>query len=402
MSANDETSRRINRDGAGNSTWSVHGGEKYQRFAKSVTEPIAQTATYVFESLDEFEAYKQGHRSHYEYGRYGNPTIQAAEQKLAALDSAEAALMFSSGMSAITTVLLAILRSGQHMIIMEDCYRRTVQLCDLLGKYGVECTRVQPGDFAALKSAVRPETRILFAESPTNPHLHIADLEALVPFAREHRLRLLIDSTFATPINQRPVEYGVDLVFHSATKYLGGHNDLMAGTVCGKAPMIQAIKEFRDVIGTNSDPNTAYLLIRGIKTLALRVGQQNATSLRMAQFLEDHANVRRVFYPGLESHPDHGVAQAQMSGFGGVVSFDIEGDLARARAFIHALRLPYLAPSLGGVESLVSHPATVSYSDLDRDERLRIGITDELIRYSVGIEDADDIITDLEQALEAI
>jgi cystathionine gamma-synthase len=288
------------------------------------------------------------------------------------------------------------------MIIMEDCYRRTVQLCDLLGKYGVECTRVQPGDFAALKSAVRPETRILFAESPTNPHLHIADLEALVPFAREHRLRLLIDSTFATPINQRPVEYGVDLVFHSATKYLGGHNDLMAGTVCGKAPMIQAIKEFRDVIGTNSDPNTAYLLIRGIKTLALRVGQQNATSLRMAQFLEDHANVRRVFYPGLESHPDHGVAQAQMSGFGGVVSFDIEGDLARARAFIHALRLPYLAPSLGGVESLVSHPATVSYSDLDRDERLRIGITDELIRYSVGIEDADDIITDLEQALEAI
>jgi cystathionine gamma-synthase len=397
-----DASRNVHRKDAGDSTWSVHGGEKRQRHAKSVTEPIAQTSTYVFDSLDEFEGYKQGLSTHFEYGRYGNPTIQAAEHKLAALDSAPAALMFSSGMSAITTVLLAILRGGQHMVIMEDCYRRTVQLCELLGKFNVECTRVQPGDFVALEAAVRPETRILFAESPTNPHLHIADLEVLVPFAKEHRLRLLIDSTFATPINQRPVEFGVDLVFHSATKYLGGHNDLMAGTVCGKAPIIQAIKEFRDVIGTNSDPNTAYLLIRGMKTLALRVAQQNSTAMRMAQFLEDHRKVRRVFYPGLESHPDHAVAKAQMSGFGGVVSFDIEGDLASARAFVHALRLPYLAPSLGGVESLVSHPATISYADLSCEERLRIGITDELIRYSLGVEDADDIIADLDQALESI
>lgn len=394
--------RNVHRNGAGDSTWSVHGGEKRRRFAKSVTEPIAQTSTYVFDSLDEFESFKQGKTSHYEYGRYGNPTIQAAEQKLAALDSAESALLFSSGMSAITTVLLAILRGGQHMIIMEDCYRRTVQLCDLLGKFNIDCTRVQPGDFTALQAAVRPETRILFAESPTNPHLHIADLERLVPFAKEHRLRFLVDSTFATPVNQRPIEFGVDLVLHSATKYLGGHNDIMAGTVCGKAPIVQAVKEFRDVIGTNSDPNTAYLLIRGMKTLALRVQQQNATGLRMARFLEGHDKVRQVFYPGLESHADHNIAIAQMSGFGGVVSFDIEGDLARARAFVHALKVPYLAPSLGGVESLVSHPATVSYSDLSRDERLRIGITDELIRYSLGVEDADDIIADLEQALGAI
>tara|TARA_B100000809_G_scaffold259774_1_gene305411 strand:+ start:889 stop:2109 length:1221 start_codon:yes stop_codon:yes gene_type:complete len=394
--------RNIDRHGVGDSTWSVHGGEKRQRFAKSVTEPIAQTATYAFDSLDEFDEYKQGRRSHFEYGRYGNPTIQAAEQKLAALDSAQSALLFSSGMSAITTVLLAILRGGQHMVIMEDCYRRTVQLCQLLGKFSIDCTRVRPGDFAALEAAVRPETRILFAESPTNPHLHIADLETLVPFAKQHRLRLLIDSTFATPINQRPIEFGVDLVFHSATKYLGGHNDLMAGVVCGKAPMIQAIKEFRDVIGTNSDPNSAYLLIRGIKTLALRVARQNETSHRMARFLEEHGKVSRVFYPGLQSHPDHAIAMAQMSGFGGVVSFDIDGDLARARAFVHALKLPYLAPSLGGVESLVSHPATISYSDLSREDRLEIGITDELIRYSVGVEDADDIIADLEQALQAI
>ena len=249
---------------------------------------------------------------------------------------------------------------------------------------------------------MRDETRVLFAESPTNPHLHVADLDQLVPFAREHRLRLLIDSTFATPVNQRPVESGVDLVFHSATKYLGGHNDLMAGSVCGRAPMVQAIKEFRDVIGTNSDPNTAYLLIRGLKTLALRMQRQNQTALELARFLEGHPKVRRVFYPGLASHPDHAVAARQMKGFGGVVSFDVDGDLERTREFVHRLRLPYLAPSLGGVESLVSHPATISYSDLSRPDRLAIGITDELVRYSVGIEDSGDLIADLEQAFDKV
>lgn len=384
---------------AGESTWAVHGGEERQKFANSVTTPIAQTATYVFGSLAEFEEYKQGKRSAYEYGRYGNPTVRAAERKLAALDGAEDALLFSSGMSAITTVLLAMLRSGQHLVIMEDCYRRTVQLCELLAKFGIECSRVAPGDFDGLAAAVRPQTRVLFAESPTNPHLHVVDLERLVPFARQHRLRLLIDSTFATPINQRPLEFGVDLVFHSATKYLGGHNDLMAGSLCGRAAIVGAVKEFRDVIGTNTDPNTAYLLIRGLKTLSLRVQRQNDTAQRIAAYLEAHRKVRRVFYPGLASHPDHGVAVRQMKGFGGVVSFDLDGDLGRTRRFVEALRIPYLAPSLGGVESLVSHPATVSYSDLSRDDRLAIGITDELVRYSVGIEDAEDLIADLDQAL---
>ena len=386
----------------GESTWSVHGGETRRKYAKSVTEPIAQTATYVFDSLDEFEAYKQGKSTHFEYGRYGNPTVCAAESKLAALDGADEALLFSSGMSAITTVLLAMLRGGQHLVVMEDCYRRTVQLCELLCKFGIGCTRVPPGDYEALDGAVHKETRAIFAESPTNPHLHVIDLERLVAFAKERRLRTVIDSTFATPINQRPLEYGVDLVIHSATKYLGGHNDLMAGTVCGKAPIVGAVKEFRDIIGTNTDPNTAYLLIRGLKTLALRMQRHNDTALRISRFLEGHSGVRRVFYPGLESHPDHVVAMQQMRGFGGVVSFDIEGDLARTRQFVHQLRIPYLAPSLGGVESLVSHPATVSYSDLSRDERLEIGITDQLVRFSVGVEDADDLIADLEQAFDAV
>ncbi|MBT4101414.1 MAG: aminotransferase class I/II-fold pyridoxal phosphate-dependent enzyme [Gemmatimonadetes bacterium] len=383
----------------GDSTQSVHGGEQRQKFAKSVTEPIAQTATYVFDSLSEFEEYKQGKRSHFEYGRYGNPTVSAAESKLAALDHAEAALLFSSGMSAITTVMLAMLRSGQHIIIMEDCYRRTVQFCDLLGKFGIESTRVPPSDLAALEQAVRPETRLLLAESPTNPHLHVADLEKIVPFAKEHRLRVLIDSTFATPVNQCPLDYGVDLVVHSCTKYLGGHNDLMAGSVCGKAGIVSAIKEFRDVVGTNSDPNTAWLLIRGIKTLALRMQQQNTSAQTIAEYLEGHDKVQRVFYPGLASHPDHAIAKAQMKGYGGVVSFEIDGDRERTRQFVEALQIPYLAPSLGGAETLVSHPATVSYSDLSEEDRLAIGITDQLVRYSVGIEDCTDLIADFDQAL---
>jgi len=386
----------------GDSTQAVHAGQARLKFGKSVTEPIAQTATYVFDSLNEFEEYKQGKRSHFEYGRYGNPTVSTAESKLAALDHAESALLFSSGMSAITTVLFAMLRSGQHIIIMEDCYRRTVQFCDLLGKFGIESTRVPPSDLAALEKAVRSETRVLLAESPTNPHLHVADLEKLVPFAREHRLRVLIDSTFATPVNQCPLDYGVDLVFHSCTKYLGGHNDLMAGSVCGSAGIISAVKEFRDVIGTNTDPNTAWLLIRGLKTLALRMAQQNATTQTIAEYVEAHPKVSRVFYPGLESHPDHEVARAQMNGYGGVVSFEIEGDLARTRQFVESLKIPYLAPSLGGVETLVSHPATVSYSDLSREDRLEIGITDQLVRYSVGIEDCADLIADIEQSLAGI
>ena len=386
----------------GDSTQSVHGGEQRQKFAKSVTEPIAQTATYVFDSLSEFEEYKQGKRSHFEYGRYGYPTVSAAESKLAALDHAEAALLFSSGMSAITTVMLAMLRSGQHIIIMEDCYRRTVQFCDLLGKFGIESTRVPPSDLAALEQAVRPETRLLLAESPTNPHLHVADLEKIVPFAKEHRLRVLIDSTFATPVNQCPLDYGVDLVVHSCTKYLGGHNDLMAGSVCGKAGIVSAIKEFRDVVGTNSDPNTAWLLIRGIKTLALRMQQQNTSAQTIAEYLEGHDKVQRVFYPGLASHPDHAIAKAQMKGYGGVVSFEIDGDRERTRQFVEALQIPYLAPSLGGAETLVSHPATVSYSDLSEEDRLAIGITDQLVRYSVGIEDCTDLIADFDQALAGV
>ena len=386
----------------GESTRAVHDGEERNKFARSLTNPIAQTATYIFENLDEFTDYKAGKLKHFEYGRYGNPTVRTAEQKLAALEGGEEALLFPTGMGAVTSVLLAMLRQGQHVVFMEDCYRRTVQFCKLIQKFGVESTAVAPGDWQALEAAIRPTTRILFAESPTNPHLHVVDLERLVPFARERRLKVLIDSTFATPVNQRPLEFGVDLVIHSATKYLGGHNDLMAGSVCGGAAIIAAIKDFRNVIGSNLDPQSAYLLIRGLKTLALRVERQNRTALHLAQFLEGHAKIERVYYPGLPSHPDHAIATRQLRGFGGVVSFDVAGDLERTRKFVHALRLPYLAPSLGGVESLVSHPATISYYDLAAEDRQAIGIKDQLVRYSVGIEDEEELLADLEQALGQI
>lgn len=386
----------------GESSRSVHGGEVRKRYAQSLVTPIAQTATYTFASLEEFEAFKAGDKKSYEYARYGNPTQRVAEEKIASIEGAEDALLFSSGMAVICSVLLAMLRSGQHMIIMEDCYRMTSKFCKTLVKFGVETTIVKPGDLNGLKAALRPETRLIFTESPTNPHLHVLDLNELVTFAKEHRLKVLIDSTLATPINQRPLEFGVDLVIHSATKYMGGHNDLMAGVVCGSRPLVDAIREFQRVTGAIVDPNTCFLLIRGLKTMGLRVKQQNETAMVLARFLESHKKVRQVYYPGLESHVDHIIAKEQMRGFGGLISFEIEGNLELTQRFIHSLRIPQIAPSLGGVETLVSHPATVSYYDLSRDERMAIGISDELVRYAVGIEDTEELVADIAQALDQI
>jgi cystathionine gamma-synthase len=381
---------------------SVHGGEDRNKYAQSLIPPIAQTSTFVFNGVEDFEGFKAGQRGGYEYGRYGNPTQRVAEEKIAVLEGAEDALLFSSGMAAICSVLLAMLRSGQHMIVMEDCYRMTDKFCRSMKKFGIEATFVKAGDMEELQAAVRPETRLLFSESPTNPHLHVLDLNRLVSFAKENRLKLLIDSTLATPINQRPISFGVDLVIHSATKYMGGHNDLMAGVVCGSEPLVGAIREFQSVTGATVDPHTAYLLIRGLKTMALRVRQQNETALELARYLERSERVRRVFYPGLESHKDHAIAREQMRGYGGVVSFEIDGSIDEVKQFIQALKIPQYAPSLGGVETLVQHPATVSHYDMSKEERLAVGITDELVRYSVGIEEKEVLIKDIECALSVL
>lgn len=391
------------RDAPCSGTRAVHAGEERGHWGQSLTVPIAQTSTYVFEDSGAVKAFVAGENRQIDYGRYGNPTQHAAEGKLAELEGAEAGILFASGMSAVTTTLLGMLSSGHHAVIMDDCYRKTAQFCEMvLRKFRIETTFVHAGDYAALEGAIRDETRVIISESPTNPHLNVIDLEKLVQLAKKHRVKTIIDSTFATPFNQRPLEFGVDLVIHSATKYLGGHNDLMAGAVLGSAPLIGAIRDYRGILGGVIDPHCAYLLIRGIKTFPLRMGRQNETALRLARFLEQHERVERVYYPGLESHPHHEVAQAQMRGFGGLVSFDLDADEAGALSFIDRLQIPRIGASLGGVESLVSHPASISYYELAREDRLAIGIADELVRYAVGIEDAEDILRDVERALDAV
>jgi cystathionine gamma-synthase len=388
------------------STRVVHAGEKRVKPHHAITTPIVQSSTYTFENTRDLTDYMEARlwgdeTEREEYGRYGNPTIAAAEAKLADLDGGEAACLFSSGMAAVTTTLLSLLSAGSHIIMTDDCYRRTRQfVTKFLARYDVEATQVPMGDYEALEDAIRPNTKVILSESPTNPYLRVLDLEKLVALAKKHNLKTIVDSTFATPINQRPLEYEIDFVVHSATKYLGGHNDLLAGVVSGSNYMVSAVKELRGVLGAVSDPQTAYLLLRGLKTLELRVRRQNDTADKIAHFLTKHPAVRRVYYPGLASHPDYEVASEQMSGFGGVVSFELETDLAGTGNFIDQLGIPYIGPSLGGVESLVEQVALVSYYELSSEERAEIGISDSLVRLAVGIESADDLLADLTQALD--
>lgn len=391
----------------GSSTQAVHGGRKSNPY-HAITDPIVQSATYTFEDtadLVHFMEYRLWGpvEGRVEYGRYGNPTVSAVEARLATLEGAGDAILFASGMAAITTALLALLSSGDHLVITDDSYRRTRQFClTYLKRLGIECSIVPMGDYTALEQAIRPETRLVVSESPTNPYLRVLDLERFVAVASRRRVKTLVDSTFATPLNQRPLEWGADLVVHSATKYLAGHNDLLAGALAGEAGLIANLRETLGVMGAIADPHNAALLQRGLKTLGLRLERQNQNGQAVAEFLEAHPAVERVWYPGLPSHPDFEVAAAQMSGFGGVVSFTIRGDLHTTSRFIDALQIPLLSASLGGVESLVSQPALMSYFDLESEARLAIGIRDNLVRLAAGIEDTADLITDLEHALRAV
>ena len=384
-------------------TLAVHGGEPRRKAYDSVTTPIVSSATYAFQDTAEIARYFEGEIDREEYGRYGNPTVRAAEAKLAALEGAADAALFPSGMSAITTALLALLKTGDHVILTSDGYRRTRQFVTvILARLGVEHTLVAPDDERALMAALRPgKTRVIIGESPTNPYLRVADL---LLFARARDAcpgaNLMVDATFATPINQRPLEGGADLVIHSCTKYLGGHNDLLAGALCGRAPLLSLIKDLRGVVGGVLDPQSAFLLIRGLKTLPLRVQRQNQTALAVARWLEQQPRVRQVFYPGLESHPDHALAARTMRGFGGVVSFRVRGDAQLTSRVVDGCKLATIAPSLGATETLIEQPALMSYFDKTTAEREAIGIFDDLVRLSVGLEDERDIIDDLAQALE--
>jgi cystathionine gamma-synthase len=409
MNLNDLLPRQDHGDELGASTQAVHGGTKRRKAFNALTNPVVQTATYTFrdtqELIDFMERKTWGDGDdREEYGRYGNPTVSAVERKLAALDGGDDAILFASGMAAVTSTLLTVLPTGAHVVMTDDCYRRTRQFClTFLKRLGIETTVVPMGDYEALDAAISPKkTRIIISESPTNPYLRVVDLEKLAQIGKSHRVLTLIDSTFATPVNQRPLEWGIDLVVHSATKYLSGHNDILAGVIVGRGDRIKALRDARGVLGGVVDPSAAYLLDRGLKTLGVRVGQQNSSALAVARYLEQHPAIERVWYPGLKSHPDHTAAAEQMNGFGGVVTFEVKGDLKETSQFVDRMRIPYIAPSLGGVESLIEQPALMSYYEKSTEERLELGIKDNLVRFAVGIEDVDDLIADLEQALRVV
>jgi len=311
-------------------------------------------------------------------------------------------VLFASGMCAATTLFLAMLPQGSHLVVTSDCYRRTRQFIrQYLSKLGVETTVIEPADTQKLADALRPETKLFFTESPTNPYLRVTDVSEAARVCHARGVQVVIDSTFASPINHCALADGADLVIHSATKYLGGHNDLLAGAAVGPAANVKVLRDAVGVLGGVLDAHAAWLLLRGLKTLGLRMARHNENGSRIAAWLEAHPKVRRVWYPGLASHPDHAVAARTMRGFGGVVTFELDADFEATQRFLDAVRIPYIGPSLGGVESLIEMPATMSYWDLSRDERYALGITDSLVRLSLGVEDTDDLIADLEQAIAA-
>jgi cystathionine gamma-synthase len=312
-------------------------------------------------------------------------------------------MLVSSGMAAVTATLLLLVSNGDHLILTNDCYHSTLDFCrNFLPRYGVETTVIACGDYAALEAAIRPNTRLIFSESPTNPFMRCLDFPRLVEIARRHNVKTVIDTTFATPMNLRAREYGVDIVIHSVTKYLAGHNDVMAGVVIGSFDDITPLRKAQGTLGCIIDPHAAYLILRGLKTLALRMERHNANGMALATFLENHSKVRKVWYPGLESHPDHAIAAATQHGYSGVVSFEIDGDAERTYRFIDALKIPTIGPSLGGVESLISPLALIGFAEVPPDECAALGITENLIRFCAGIEETEDLLADVAQALEQI
>ncbi len=381
-------------------TEAVRGGTDLHKKNGPLATPIYQTST--FEVTDSDQQVRATSTDMF-YTRYGNPTHTVAEKAIAELEGADAALLFASGMNAITTSILSLLKSGDHVVAQRDIYGGATKfLSQWLPKFGIETTFVDTVEYDQHARAIQPNTKLLYLESPTNPTLRVVDLRKVAALARQHSLITFIDSTFATPINQRPADFGIDLIMHSGTKYFAGHSDLICGIVSGRQELIPKIHETRTTLGGTMDPHAAWLLLRGIKTLAVRVQRQNDNALRVARFLAQHAKVRRVHYPFLEGHPQRALAMELMRGGGGVLSFEVDGTGEDARRLSEALHLFTLAPSLGGVDSLVTIPVLTSHGMISAEHRQKMGVTEQLIRISVGIENADDLIADLEQALTVV
>jgi threonine synthase len=388
-------------------TLAIHGTERTAKAYYSVSTPIVQTSNYYFDSSDEVYAFMQAKsegrvvREH-EYGRYGNPTQQECERKLAAIEGAERAVLFSTGMSAVILTLQAYMRRNGHIIFTNDCYRQTRDFAtNLLSEFGVEVSLVDP-TAEAISKEIRPNTNIVFTESPTNPYLHVLDIPAVVEVAKEKGVMTIIDATLGTPYNVKPLEMGVDIVIHSATKYLGGHNDLLAGVALGKDSLLGSLYRVQRMIGATPGPFTCFLLERGLKTFALRMEHHNRAGLAVAQMLESHPKIEKIWYPGLRSHPDYQIAAKQMRGFGSLITFLLKGGDKETRKFIDSLKLFLITPSLGGSESLVTQMSVMSFFDYPEEYRHSIGMVDNLVRIALGLEDVDDLITDLKQALDKI
>jgi len=385
---------------ANEQTLAVHAGEpKKHGVNASVGTNICRSSTFTFSSTEEMKLWAEGKNKAYIYTRYGNPTLSVAEEKIAALEGAEAAVVTASGMAAISSALLSALKQGDELIASAQLYGGTYRLMrDVFPNLGITVRHVDPS-LAGIESLVSPRTRVLYVETPTNPTLRLVDLEKAAAFAKKRGLTAIIDNTFATPLLQRPIARGFDIVVHSATKYMGGHSDIIAGAAAGSGKWMERVRHMVIYLGGSMDPGAAFLLVRGMKTMGVRVERQCANALAVARFLEKHRKVARVHYPGLKSHPDHALAKKQMKNFGSMLAFDLKGGLAAARKFCDRVQLFLLAASLGGVESLVVLPIYSSHYNMSVKELEQAGVTPGTVRVSVGLEDADDLIADLRQAL---
>ncbi len=380
--------------------WAGEGGT-FQEHATQV--PVVHSVSFGYDDLDEWRDVALGRRPGHIYGRNTNPTVRVFEEKIRALEGAEAATSFATGMAAISNTLFTLLSPGDRVVSVKDTYGGTNKIfLEFLPRFGIDVTLCDTGDAEAIEAEIARGCTLLYLESPTNPTCKIMDIERLARAARRAGARVVVDNTFATPINQNPLRLGADLVVHSATKFLGGHADALGGAVCGDAATIERIYHFREINGATLHPEAAYLLLRGMKTLALRIERQNASALAVARHLRHHAAVEAVYYPGLEDHVNHDVATRQMRGFGGVLSFRLAGGFDSVRAFLPRLRYAHRAANLGAVETVVAPPATGSHVELTAEERAAMGIPESLVRYSVGIEDVDDLLADLDAALAGV
>jgi len=391
-----------NQSSAGISTTSVHAGELHHKPMDSITDPVVLASTYTFEDTQSVIDFIEQKLPREEYGRYGNPNERIVERKLAALEGGEQAVIYSSGMAAIVGVFMAKLSAGDEVVFFDECYHRSREFCAKhLSRFGVKTHQVPACDYDAMEAAINENTKLLVSESPTNPHLSCVDLEKFAAIGRRNSVETLIDATLATPYNVKPLEYGIDYVLHSATKYLAGHNDLLAGVIIGSARQLEDIRYLRGIMGSVNSPHNMYLLQRGLKTFDIRMQQHNRNGMAVAEFLESHPKVEKVYYPGLDSHRDHTLAANQMRGYGGLVTFLIkDADWRQTADVIDRIKIAKIAPSLGGVESLIEQPLVISYFECTPEERVQYGIPDNMVRMSCGIEDSNDLIADLKQAIE--